>query len=301
MAASLVRAESGCRARRRNVRRSSRAGPAAVPETGGGDPARRSTPRLGAVLRPARRGRRGRRGRGAPRARRDHGRHLLAGGRARAARARASPAPAVAAAGRGSARRLLRRRPDRRPRRCELSLAHARGRDAGDVRRGAGAHPRRHADARTCTTRSTSCGCSAPRSSAGPRGGRRRSLATGRSPSTRWCTSLATAFDAPTSPPSSLLVPLALVTENRWTGRPPRARSVQIVLLARASVLTFVPGESSTLTFAPVLLLAWAALRFDLRVACGELALFGDLRDRADRARQRAVRRRRSAPTGSAA
>ena len=40
-------------------------------------------------------------------------------------------------------------------------------------------------------------------------------------------------------------------------------------------MLTFVPGESSTLTFAPVLFLAWAALRFDLRVACGELALFG--------------------------
>ena len=35
------------------------------------------------------------------------------------------------------------------------------------------------------------------------------------------------------------------------------------------------PGASSTLTFAPVLFLAWAALRFDLRVACAELALVG--------------------------
>ncbi len=35
------------------------------------------------------------------------------------------------------------------------------------------------------------------------------------------------------------------------------------------------PGASSTLTFAPVLFLAWAAVRFDLRVASGELALLG--------------------------
>ncbi len=35
------------------------------------------------------------------------------------------------------------------------------------------------------------------------------------------------------------------------------------------------PGASSTLTFAPVLFLAWAALRFDLRIACAELVLVG--------------------------
>jgi PAS domain S-box-containing protein len=68
-----------------------------------------------------------------------------------------------------------------------------------------------------------------------------------------------------------VLVPMALVTENRWTGSWLEL-FLQVVLLATASVLSFLPGASSTLTFAPVLFLAWAALRFDLRVACGELA-----------------------------
>ncbi|WP_298511360.1 PAS domain S-box protein [uncultured Nocardioides sp.] len=68
-----------------------------------------------------------------------------------------------------------------------------------------------------------------------------------------------------------VLVPMALVTENRWAaGR--LELVVQVALLAGASVVTFLPGASSTLTFAPVLFLAWAALRFDLRLACGELA-----------------------------
>jgi hypothetical protein len=71
-----------------------------------------------------------------------------------------------------------------------------------------------------------------------------------------------------------LLFPLAVVTENRWTARRPEL-FVQVVLLSAASVLTFVPGASSIGTFAPVLLLAWAALRFDLRVACAELTLLG--------------------------
>lgn len=85
--------------------------------------------------------------------------------------------------------------------------------------------------------------------------------------------SLATAFTAHVAA-VLLLVPLALVTANRWAGGRLELL-VQIMLLIAGSVLTFVPGESSTLTFAPVLFLAWAALRFDLRVACGELALFG--------------------------
>jgi hypothetical protein len=70
-----------------------------------------------------------------------------------------------------------------------------------------------------------------------------------------------------------VLVPLVLVTENRWAGRRLELL-LQITLLVAASLLTFLPGESSVLTFAPVLFLAWAALRFDLRVACGELVLF---------------------------
>jgi PAS domain S-box-containing protein len=86
-------------------------------------------------------------------------------------------------------------------------------------------------------------------------------------------TSLATAFTAHLTA-VLLLVPLALVADNRWAGGRLEL-ALQAALLVTASVFTFVPGESSALTFAPVLLLAWAALRFDLRVACGELALFG--------------------------
>ncbi len=71
-----------------------------------------------------------------------------------------------------------------------------------------------------------------------------------------------------------LLFPLAVVTEHHWTGRRLEL-SAQILMLAAASVLTFVPGASSTLTFAPVLFLAWGALRFDLRLACAELVLLG--------------------------
>jgi PAS domain S-box-containing protein len=71
-----------------------------------------------------------------------------------------------------------------------------------------------------------------------------------------------------------LIFPLAVVTENRWAGRKLELL-VQILLLAAATVLSFVPGAASTLTFVPVLFLAWAALRFDLRVACAELVLLG--------------------------
>ena len=85
--------------------------------------------------------------------------------------------------------------------------------------------------------------------------------------------SLATTFAAHVAA-VLLLFPLAVVTENHWTGNRFELLA-QIALLSAASVLTFVPGASSTLTFAPVLLLAWAALRFDLRVACAELVLVG--------------------------
>ena len=85
--------------------------------------------------------------------------------------------------------------------------------------------------------------------------------------------SLATAFTAHLSA-VLLLVPLAIITDNHWAGGRLEL-VVQILLLSGAGVLTFVPGASSTLTFAPVLFLAWAALRFDLRVACAELALLG--------------------------
>ena len=85
--------------------------------------------------------------------------------------------------------------------------------------------------------------------------------------------SLATTFAAHVAA-VLLLFPLAVVTENHWTGGKLELLA-QIGLLSAASVLTFVPGASSTLSFAPVLFLAWAALRFDLRVACAELVLVG--------------------------
>ena len=85
--------------------------------------------------------------------------------------------------------------------------------------------------------------------------------------------SVATAFAAHVAA-VLLLFPLAVVTESPWTGRKVELY-LQILLLAATSVLTFVPGASSMLTFAPVLFLAWAALRFDLRVACAELVLLG--------------------------
>jgi PAS domain-containing protein len=85
--------------------------------------------------------------------------------------------------------------------------------------------------------------------------------------------SLATAFVAHLAA-VLLIYPLAVVAENRWTGGKAEL-GVQILLLTAASVLSFVPGASSTLTFVPVLFLAWAALRFDLRVACAELMLLG--------------------------
>jgi PAS domain S-box-containing protein len=85
--------------------------------------------------------------------------------------------------------------------------------------------------------------------------------------------SLATSFAAHVAA-VLLLFPLAVVTENHWTGRRLELY-LQILLLSAASVLTFVPGASSMLTFAPVLFLAWGALRFDLRVACAELMLIG--------------------------
>ena len=85
--------------------------------------------------------------------------------------------------------------------------------------------------------------------------------------------SLATSFAAHVAA-VLLLFPLAVVTEHHWTGTRLELFA-QIALLSAASVLTLVPGASSTLTFAPVLFLAWAALRFDLRIACAELVLVG--------------------------
>jgi PAS domain S-box-containing protein len=71
-----------------------------------------------------------------------------------------------------------------------------------------------------------------------------------------------------------LIVPLALVDRHRWSGS--RAElGLQTLLLVGAAGLTFVPGASTTLTFAPVLVLAWAALRFDLRVVTAQLAALG--------------------------
>ncbi|HEX5090050.1 MAG TPA: ATP-binding protein [Nocardioides sp.] len=104
-------------------------------------------------------------------------------------------------------------------------------------------------------------------------------LVAGGASASRWLTiaplgpSLATAFVAHLAA-VLLIFPLAVVTGNRWTGRRLEL-AVQVLLLAGASLLSFVSDASSTLTFVPVLFLAWAALRFDVRVACTELVLVG--------------------------
>jgi PAS domain S-box-containing protein len=85
--------------------------------------------------------------------------------------------------------------------------------------------------------------------------------------------SLASSFSAHTAA-VLLLVPLAIAGRDHWVGGWLEL-GVQALLLSAASVLTFVPDASSALTFAPVLFLTWAGLRFGLRVACGELALLG--------------------------
>lgn len=86
---------------------------------------------------------------------------------------------------------------------------------------------------------------------------------------------LAVAFAAHTAG-VLLVVPLALARRTPWAGRGAELAG-QAVLLVGASLLTFIPEASSALTFAPVLLLAWAALRFDLRVATVQTAVFGAL------------------------
>ena len=109
--------------------------------------------------------------------------------------------------------------------------------------------------------------------------------------------SLATSFAAHVAA-VLLLFPLAVVTENHWIGRRLELASCRSCCSAAASVPTFVPGASSTLTFAPVLFLAWAALRFDLRVACAELVLVGIFVTAQTVGGHRSVRRRRATPTG---
>ena len=70
-----------------------------------------------------------------------------------------------------------------------------------------------------------------------------------------------------------VIVPVALAVDDRWAGGRTEL-AIQSALLVAASVLTFLPNDSSALTFAPVLLLAWAANRFDLRVAVVQLVAF---------------------------
>ena len=71
-----------------------------------------------------------------------------------------------------------------------------------------------------------------------------------------------------------LLVPLAMAIESRWTGRRWEL-FVQIFLLTVVAVIVFALNDSPALPFSPVILLAWAALRFDMRVLAGELAALG--------------------------
>jgi PAS domain S-box-containing protein len=71
-----------------------------------------------------------------------------------------------------------------------------------------------------------------------------------------------------------VLVPVALATPSRWTGGRYEL-AAQISAVVGISVMVFLISESASLTFLPVVILGWAAVRFDLRVIAGELACFG--------------------------
>lgn len=72
-----------------------------------------------------------------------------------------------------------------------------------------------------------------------------------------------------------VLVPVALTW--RWRGTTaadPREVLAQTALLAVSVVLVFLPAQELSVTFIPLTLLVWAALRFDLRVVSLQLAGF---------------------------
>ena len=77
-----------------------------------------------------------------------------------------------------------------------------------------------------------------------------------------------------------MIVPLAMAPRDQPApAARVGARRSRSPRCAAVSVIVFAPTETPSLTFAPLPLLVWAALRFDLRMVAWELAGFGVLRD----------------------
>ncbi len=74
-----------------------------------------------------------------------------------------------------------------------------------------------------------------------------------------------------------VLVPLAMVRHEREPIARPGELFLQVFSLLLVTSLVFAPGQALPLTFIPLPLLVWAALRFDLRVVAWELAAFSVL------------------------
>jgi PAS domain S-box-containing protein len=88
---------------------------------------------------------------------------------------------------------------------------------------------------------------------------------------------LETARTTSTAHAAAMLVVLPLVLTWRVRGGPrtdPRELAVQVGLLGLAVAVVFVPAQERSLTFLPLTLLVWAALRFEVRVVALQLAGF---------------------------
>lgn len=81
-----------------------------------------------------------------------------------------------------------------------------------------------------------------------------------------------------TSHASSVLVIVPIAMTSRITQRRTQLRSweipVQLIALAVVTIAVFAPNQSLSISFAPLPILVWAALRFDLRTVSWELFAF---------------------------
>lgn len=74
-----------------------------------------------------------------------------------------------------------------------------------------------------------------------------------------------------------ILVPIALAPRHRAWAAPSWELPVQGAVLTTVTLFVLAPGQELTLTFAPVPVLVWGALRFDVRVMAWQLAIFGSV------------------------
>lgn len=73
-----------------------------------------------------------------------------------------------------------------------------------------------------------------------------------------------------------VVLPVVLTWRVRGSGQAPDPRELgaQVALLTLSVALVFLPAQELALTFVPLTVLVWAALRFELRVVALELAVF---------------------------